>query len=65
MKARRVRGLIRRAKYVAVYVTTGPNGAADLLDTSKAKALHMLRGRDHCWCCEVFGSLILGRPEPI
>jgi hypothetical protein len=65
VSARRVRACIRRAKYVAVYVTVGPHGAANILDTTKAAVLRMLKHRSACWACEVFGTVILGRPEPI
>src|SRR5271170_378582 len=65
VKARRARGLVRRAAYVGVYVTTGPNGAADILDTSKARVLKMLARRNHAWVSEIFGTVVIGRPEPI
>ena len=65
VSARRARGMVRRATYVAVYVTTSPGGAADILDTSKARVLKMLARRDHAWVSEIFGTVIIGRPEPI
>jgi hypothetical protein len=50
---------------VAVHVTTGAGGAADLLDTSKARVLRMIRRRDQVWLSEVFGTVVVGRPEPV
>jgi hypothetical protein len=63
--ARTARGLIRRAAYVAVYVTIGKGGAADLLDVAKAQALRLLKNREECWLSELFGTVVIGRPEPI
>jgi hypothetical protein len=65
IRARTARGLIRRAAYVAVYVTIGKGGAADLLDVAKAQALRLLKNREECWLSELFGTVVIGRPEPI
>ena len=63
VSARRARGMVRRAAYVAVYVTTSSGGAADILDTSKARVLKMLARRDHAWVSDIFGTVIIGRPN--
>jgi hypothetical protein len=65
MPARRARRLVRRAAYVAVYVTLTEHGTADLMDCSKASVLCMLARVDRCWLSEVFGSIFIGRPEPL
>jgi hypothetical protein len=54
----------RRRVGLAVYVTTGEHGAADLLDTSKRRVLRLLRRREQAWLSEVFGTVVIGRPEP-
>jgi hypothetical protein len=56
---------IRAAECVAVLVTTGAHGGADLRDTSKARVLKMIRRRDQVWLSEVFGTVVMGRPEPV
>src|SRR5262249_41152058 len=53
-----------RADFVAVYVTMSAHGAADLLDTSKACVLRMLRRHEKAWVSVLFGMVVIGRPEP-
>jgi hypothetical protein len=65
VSARSARGLVRRAKYAAVYVTMSAHGAADLLDVSKASALRLLRRHETAWVSVLFGTVCIGRPEPI
>lgn len=65
VSARAAARFIRSAEYVAVYVTTGAHGGADLLDTSKARVLKMIRRREQVWLSEVFGTIVVGRPEPV
>jgi hypothetical protein len=62
--ARYAARLVRAAKYVAAYVTTSPHGAADLMDASKRQILRFLARHETAWVCEVFGTIIIGRPEP-
>jgi hypothetical protein len=65
ISGRRARGLIRKAKYVAVFVATGRHGACDLVDVPKARMLRVLKGRDEVWASELFGTLVIGQPTPI
>jgi hypothetical protein len=63
---RRARALVRQAAYVAVYVTLTEHGTCGLLDTSKARVLRMLSCVDRgVWVSEFFGTLAIGRPEPL
>ena len=65
ISARTAGGIIRRAAFVAVFVTVSEHGAADILDTSKRRVLRMIRRRERVWISEAFGTVIIGRPEPI
>jgi hypothetical protein len=65
MSARRAAGFIRRARYVGLIVTTGPGGAWEIFDAPKRRVLRMVRRRERVWISEVFGTVIIGRPEPI
>jgi hypothetical protein len=64
VSARTARGLVRRARYVACYVTMSAHGAADLLDVSKACVLRLLRRHEKAWVSVLFGTVVIGRPEP-
>jgi hypothetical protein len=63
--ARHAAGFIRRARYVGLIVTTGPGGAWEIFDAPKRRVLRMVRRRDRVWISEVFGTVIIGRPEPV
>jgi hypothetical protein len=65
ISGRRARGLVRKAKYVAVFVCTGRHGACDLVDVPKSRVLRVLKGRDECWVSELFGTIVVGMPSPI
>jgi hypothetical protein len=65
ISGRRARGLVRKAKYVAVYVATGRHGTCDLVDVPKSRVLRVLKGRDECWVSELFGTIVVGLPTPI
>jgi hypothetical protein len=62
---RRARAIVRKAAYVAIYVTMGEYGASDLMDVSKRRVLRMLRRYEKVWVSELFGRIIIGRPCPV
>jgi hypothetical protein len=66
VSARTVSGMLRRAgTFGACYCTTSRYGAADVIDVSKRRLLKALRRRDGVWASELFGTIVLGRPEPL
>jgi hypothetical protein len=60
---RQARGLIRKAKFVAVYVTLTEHGTSDLVDIPKRRALRLIRHASNVLMSVLFGTVVIGRPE--
>jgi hypothetical protein len=55
---------IRKAQYVAVYVTLSEHGTSNLQDIPKRRALRLIAPAEFVLLSELFGTVVIGRPEP-